>query len=187
LIYSSIASLDGYVADTDGDFSWAAPDEEVHAYVNEIVRPIGTQLYGRRMYEVMSAWESLGMDDDDDPETRDFAQIWRAANKVVYSRTLRSVTTERTRLMDAFVPEEVRALVRGADRDVSIGGPTLAAAALHAGLVEELQVFLVPHVVGGGTAYLPRDVRLRLALQDERRFGNGVVFLRYGVEPTVRS
>jgi dihydrofolate reductase len=187
LIYSSIASLDGYVADAEGDFSWAAPDEEVHAYVNDLQRRIGTELYGRRMYEVMSVWESFGTRNDDSPAVRDFGEMWRAADKVVYSATLDSVATQRTRLVNAFDPEEVRELVRTAERDVSIGGPTLAAAALRAGLVDELQVFLVPHVVGGGTAYLPDDVRLRLTLQDERRFRGGVVFVRYGVESTSAS
>jgi dihydrofolate reductase len=184
LIYSAIASLDGYVVDAQGDFSWAAPDEEVHAFVNDLQRSIGTDLYGRRMYEVMSVWEFFGLDADEAPAIRDFGEIWRATDKIVYSSTLESVTSPRTQLVDAFVPGVVKELVGNADKDVSIGGPTLAAAALRAGLVDEIQVFLVPHVVGGGTAYLPQDVRLRLTLQAERRFRSGVVFLRYAVDST---
>jgi dihydrofolate reductase len=178
LIYSAIASLDGYVADRDGNFDWAAPDAEVHAFVNDLERPIGTYLYGRRMYETMAVWETL---DDPAPEMRDFARLWRAADKVVYSRTLDAVSTPRTRLERELMPAAVRALVAGAARDVTIGGPTLAGAALAAGLVDEIQLFLNPIAVGGGTPALPRDVRVDLELLDQRRFGNGVVYLSYRV------
>jgi len=178
LIYSAIASLDGYVVDTEGTFDWAAPDAEVHAFVNDLERPIGTYLYGRRMYETMAVWETL---DDPDPEMRDYAQVWRAAEKVVYSRTLDSVSTPRTRLERELVPDAVRALVADAPRDVSVGGPTLAGAALAAGLVDQVQLFLNPIAVGGGTPALPAGLRVALELLDQRRFAGGVVFLNYRV------
>jgi dihydrofolate reductase len=178
LIYSAIASLDGYVADEDGNFDWAAPDEEVHAFVNDLERPVGTYLYGRRMYETMAVWETM---DDPAPEMRDFAQLWRAADKIVYSRSLASVSSERTRLEREFAPDAVRGLVAGAARDVTVGGPTLAGAALAAGLVAEIQLFLNPVAVGGGTPALPHGLRVDLELLDQRRFANGVVYLGYRV------
>jgi dihydrofolate reductase len=176
LIYSAIASLDGYVADEDGKFDWAAPDDEVHAFVNDLERPIGTYLYGRRMYEVMAAWETM---DAEAPAMRDFAQIWRAADKVVYSRTLESASTARTRIERDFDPEAVRQMKAAAGPDLTVGGPELAAEALRAGLVDEVQLFLTPVLVGGGKRSLPRDVRKDVELLDERRFGSGVVYLRY--------
>jgi dihydrofolate reductase len=182
LIYSAIASLDGYVNDRDGNFDWAAPDAEVHAFVNDEERPIGTYLYGRRMYEVMAAWETM---DDPAPAMRDCAQIWRAAEKIVYSRTLGGVSTPRTRLERELEPEAVRALK--ARSDVSIGGAHLAAEAIRAGLVDECRLYLNPIVVGGGTRALPDDVRWPLELVDERRFGNGVVYLRYRVSTRASS
>jgi dihydrofolate reductase len=178
LIYSAIASLDGYVNDADGRFDWAAPDAEVHAFVNDLERPVGTYLYGRRMYETMAVWETM---DEPEPEMRDFAELWRAADKVVYSRTLDSVSTPRTRLERELEPDAVRALLASAPRDVSVGGPTLAAAALAARLVDVIQLYLNPVVVGGGTPALPDGVSLDLELLDQRRFGNGVVFLGYRV------
>ena len=181
LIYSAITSLDGYVADEDGNFDWAAPDEEVHAFVNELERPLGTYLYGRRMYETMVYWEAADASAEASPATADFAPIWRAAEKVVYSRTLATASSARTRIERAFVPEAVRQLKDRAGRDLSVGGPELAAEALRAGLVDECQLFLVPVVVGGGKPSLPGDVRLELELLDERRFAGGVVFLRYGI------
>jgi dihydrofolate reductase len=176
LLYSAITSLDGYIADADGVFEWAAPGEEVHAFVNDLERPIGTHLYGRRMYEVMRVWETM---DDPAPVMRDFAEIWRAADKIVYSTTLDAPTTARTRVERAFDPEAVRALKAGAGRDLSVGGAGLAAHALAAGLVDEVALFLNPIVVGGGTRALPDGVRLPLQLVDERRFAGGVVYLRY--------
>jgi dihydrofolate reductase len=176
LIYMTITSLDGYVADADGRFDWAAPDEEVHAFVNDLVRPAGTHLYGRRMYEVLVPWETM---DDPAPEMRDFAQIWRAADKIVYSRTLEGVSSERTHLEREFDPEAVRQMKAEAERDLAIGGPELAAQAIRAGLVDELQLLVSPIVVGGGTPALPDGFRWKLELVDERRFGNGVVHLRY--------
>lgn len=179
LIYSAIASLDGYVADSDDGFAWAAPDDEVHAFVNDLERPVGTYLYGRRMYETMAVWEDPG--EGLSPVARDYAAIWQAADKVVYSQTLDDVSTARTRLERELDRAAVRMLKETSARDLSIGGPNLAGEALRAGLVDELALFLVPVVVGGGTRALPNDVRLVLELRDERRFAGGVVFLRYSV------
>jgi dihydrofolate reductase len=179
LIYSAITSLDGYIADEDGNFDWAAPDEEVHRFVNDLERPVGTYLYGRRMYEVMIAWETIPTDGDQPPSMGDFARLWRAADKVVYSTTLPSVSTARTRLERAFDPDAVRRLKASADADLSVGGPRLAAHAFRAGLVDECHLFLTPILVGGGTRALPDKLRLELELLDERRFGGGVVHLRY--------
>ena len=179
LVYSVIASLDGYVADAVGNFDWAVPDEEVHTFVNDLERRIGTYLYGRRMYEVMAYWEAPPDLDDQSPSIRDYAAIWQAADKVVFSRTLETVSTARTRLERDFDPEEVRRLKGSSERDLSVGGPHLAARALEAGLVDECHLFLAPVVVGGGTRCLPEGVRLELDLVDERRFGNGMVHLRY--------
>jgi dihydrofolate reductase len=178
LIYSAIMSLDGYTADEQGNFDWAAPDEEVHRFVNDLERPVGTYLYGRRMYEVMSPWETMGTPDQS-PVTVDFARIWQAADKIVYSRALETVSTARTRLERQFDPEAVRQLKATTEPDISVGGSHLAAQAIQAGLVDEYHLFLTPTVVGGGNQALPDHVRLDLDLQDERRFTSGVVFLRY--------
>ena len=177
LVYSAIASLDGYLVDADGNFDWAAPDAEVHAFVNDLERDIGTYLYGRRMYEVMRYWETAA--DDGHPVERDYAQVWRAADKVVYSTTLDGVSTERTRLERSFDPVAVRALVDSVDRNVSIGGANLAAHAVRAGLVDDWHIFLHPILVGGGTSVFPDDVRVDLELVDERRFAGGVVYLHH--------
>ncbi|MEP6817010.1 MAG: dihydrofolate reductase family protein [Marmoricola sp.] len=179
LIYSSISSLDGYVADRDGGFAWAAPDEEVHRFVNDQERPIGTYLYGRRMYDVMRYWETAHTEPGQPPVALDFAGVWQAAEKVVYSRTLESVDTTKTRLERDFDPEAVRRLKESSRADISVGGPGLAAEAFRAELVDECHLFLNPIVVGGGTRSLPDDVQLELELVDERRFGNGVVHLHY--------
>jgi dihydrofolate reductase len=179
LIYSAITSLDGYVADEDGNFDWAAPDEEVHAFVNDLERPVGTYLYGRRIYEVMVAWETMDTGPDQTPVMRDFAEIWRAANKIVYSRTLETVSSAKTRIERDFDPEAVQQMKARAGRDISVGGPDLAAQAIKAGLVDECHLFVSPIVVGGGKQSLPDNVRLKLDLLDERRFGNGVVHLHY--------
>jgi dihydrofolate reductase len=176
LVYSAIASLDGYVADEDGKFDWSVPDAEVHAFVNDLEREIGTYLYGRRLYDVMVAWETM---QDDEPVMRDYAEIWRAAEKVVYSRTLETPSSERTRIEREFDPAVVRQMKTSAERDISVGGSELAAQAIKAGLVDELNLFLSPVVVGGGTKALADGARLQLELLDERRFGNGVVYLRY--------
>ena len=183
LIYAAITSLDGYVADAEGAFDWAAPDEEVHTFVNELERPIGTHLFGRRMYQVLSAWESDDMLAGDPPSfIRDYAAIWRAADKVVYSTTLESVSSARTRIERTFDPDEVRRMKASADRDLAVGGPGLAGQALRAGLVDECHLIVAPAVVGGGTRALPDDVRLTLGLVDERRFAGGMVHLHYRID-----
>jgi dihydrofolate reductase len=176
LIYSAIASLDGYVEDACGKFDWAAPDEEVHAFVNELEWPIGTYLYGRRMYETMSAWETI---DDDHPVMRDYAELWRAAEKVVYSRSLESPSSARTRIERDFDAAAVRQLKETAHDNISIGGPELAGQAIEAGLVDEYHVILVPVLVGGGKRVFPDRVRAELELLDEHRFAGGAVYLRY--------
>ena len=179
LIYSAIASLDGYVEDADGGFGWAAPDAEVHTFVNDLERPIGTYLYGRRMYDTMVYWETV---DDEAPESRDYADVWRAADKVVYSRTLGTPSSARTRVERHFDPAAVTELKEASAQDLSIGGAELAGHALSLGLVEECHLFLCPVIVGGGKPALPDGVRVGLDLLDERRFSSGVVYLRYGVE-----
>lgn len=181
LVYSAIGSLDGYVADADGAFDWSAPGEEVHAFVNDLERSAGTHLLGRRMYEVLAVWDEPEMLEDDHPVMRDFAATWQAADKVVYSSTLPAASTRRTRLERAFDPVAVRALVAGAEADVTIGGPTLAAEAFRAGLVDEVHLFLNPVLVGGGTPALPQGVRIDLELVDEHRFADGVVHLHHRV------
>lgn len=180
LIYMTIASLDGYVTDADGNFDWAKPDEELHAFVNDLERPIGTHLYGRRLYEVMIGWETMHTLPDQTPLTLDFAAIWQAAEKVVYSRTLETVSSARTRIECDFDPEAVQQMKAEADSDITIGGATLAAEAIRAGLVDELHVIANPIVVGAGTPSLPDGVRWELELLAERRFANGTVYLRYG-------
>ena len=179
LIYSAITSLDGYVADEDGTFDWAQPSEEVHGFVNDLERPVGTYLYGRRMYEVMVYWEAAHALAGQPSVVRDFAEIWHAADKVVYSTTLGVVSSARTRIERAFDPEVVRQMKATAGRDLTVGGPDLAAQAIRAGLVDECHLFVVPIVVGGGTPSLPSGVRLTLDLLEDRRFGNGVVHLHY--------
>jgi dihydrofolate reductase len=179
LIFSGITSLDGYVADANGNFDWGFPSEEVHAFINNLQRSVGTQLMGRKLYEVMSAWETM---DDPDPVMQDFAATWLASDKIVYSGTLESPSTARTVIRRNFDVDEVRDLLARSARDVVIGGPTLAAHALRTGLVDELQQFLAPAIIGGGTRWLPDDVRLDLELIDERRFESGVVFVRYRVK-----
>jgi dihydrofolate reductase len=179
LIYSAIASLDGYTVDAEGRFDWAAPDEEVHDFVNDLERPVGTYLYGRRMYETMAVWETDPGLAEHSPVTRDFAQIWRAADKIVYSSTLDEVVTEQTRIERAFDPAAVRRLKESTDADLSIGGPTLAAHAIRAGLVDEWRLLVTPIIVGGGLGWLPDGFRVSLELVDERRFAGGVTFLRY--------
>jgi dihydrofolate reductase len=179
LIYSAITSLDGYVADEEGNFDWAAPDEEVHSFVNDLERPVGTYLYGRRMYEVMVYWETAHTLPDQPPFIRDFTEIWQAADKIVYSRTLEAAASAKTTIERDFDPETVRQLKASAERDITVGGPALAAQAIKAGLVDELQLIVAPVVVGGGTRVLPDEVRLKLELLEERRFGGGAVYLNY--------
>jgi dihydrofolate reductase len=183
LIYSAITSLDGYVADENGNFDWAAPDEEVHRFVNDLERPIGTYLYGRRIYETMVYWETAHTLPDQPPFIQDFAGIWQAADKIVYSKTLDTPSSARTRIERDFDPDAVRRMKASAERDISVGGPDLAAQAIKAGLVDEYHLFLTPIIVGGGKQSLPDNVRLELELLDERRFGNGVVHLHYRTKP----
>jgi dihydrofolate reductase len=178
LIYSALASLDGYVEDETGNFDWAAPDEELHAFVNDLERPLGTYLYGRRMYETMVYWET---DDDDAPVAKDYGEIWRAADKVVFSRTLTTVSSERTRIEPAFDAASITQLKANAQSDISIGGAELAGHAIAAGLVDECHLFLGPVLVGGGKRALPAGVHVDLELLDERRFRSGFVYLRYGL------
>jgi dihydrofolate reductase len=179
LIYSAIASLDCYVADEEGKFDWSAPDEEVHSFVNELERPIGTYLLGRRMYEVLAYWETADAIADLPPFAHEFAEIWQAADKIVYSKTLDTVSSARTRIERDFEPEVIRQLKATAGRDITVGGPELAAQAIEAGLVDEFQLFVTPIVVGGGKPSLPKGVCVTLELLDERRFENGVVYLHY--------
>jgi len=176
LIYSTIMSLDGYTADSEGKFDWSEPDEEVHAFINDLERGIRTHLYGRRMYETMLFWENVPLEGQS-PTMRDYAGIWRSADKVVYSSTLPAASSARTRIERTFDPDAVRALKEHGN--VSVGGPTLAAEAIRAGLVDEYHLLVTPVVVGGGTSVFPEGVRAGLDLADERRFANGVVYLRY--------
>jgi dihydrofolate reductase len=179
LIYSAISSLDGYTEDMEGKFDWAAPDEEVHRFINDLERAAGTYLLGRRMYETMMVWETDPNFAADSPLTPDYAEIWQAANKIVYSRTLGTVSTRKTQLERTLDPESIRQLKEAVEQDILIGGPELAAHAFRAGLIDECQLFLTPILVGGSKQSLPDNVRMELELLEERRFGNGTVFLRY--------
>ncbi len=179
LIYSAITSLDGYVNDQDGNFDWAEPGEEVHAFVNQLERPIGTYLYGRRLYETMVYWETAHTLADQGPVEREYTELWQAADKVVYSRTLGTVGSARTRIERHFDPDAVRQMKAVSERDITVGGSNLAAQAIRAGLVDECHLFVAPILVGGGTHAFPDDVHLPLELVDERRFGNGMVHLHY--------
>jgi dihydrofolate reductase len=180
LVYSAITSLDGFVADREGRFDWGVPDDEVHRRVNDVQRDIGTHLYGRRLYDVLVAWET--MDTTAEPAVvQDYARLWRAAHKVVYSTTLTEPRSAHTQVEPAFDPDAVRRLLAGSGHDVLIGGPHLAAHAFRAGLVGEVHLFVSPVVVGGGTAALPPDVRVDLSLVDVERFGNGVVHLHHRI------
>jgi dihydrofolate reductase len=181
LIYSAIASLDGYVEDEQGKFDWAAPDDEVHAFVNDLERPIGTYLYGRRMYETMVFWETAGTGDDSPAVIRDFAVIWRSAEKIAYSRTLQTASSARTRIERNFDPDAIRRLKETSKADLTIGGAELAGQAIAAGLVDECHLFLGPVVVGGGKRALPDNIHAQLELLDERRFRRGVVHLHYRI------
>ena len=182
LIYGAISSVDGYVADAEGNFDWSAPNDEVHRFVNELERPIGTYLYGRRMYEVMRYWETAPTGNGMPSAEQEYAKIWQTADKIIYSKRLEQVSSARTRIERAFDPQAIQQLKAAATRDVSVSGPTLAVQAIKLGLVDECRLFLSPIVVGGGKPALPDNVRLGLELLDERRFGNGVVYLHYRVK-----
>jgi dihydrofolate reductase len=180
LIYTSLGSLDGYFEDAEGKFDWAEPDEQVHAFVNDLERQVGTYLYGRRMYETMVFWETVSTEPDVPPVYRDFAEVWRAAEKIVYSRTIQTPASARTRIEREFEPEAVRQLKLSSTTDISVGGGALAGQAVKAGLVDECHFFLFPIAVGGGKHVLPDNTRTQFELLDERRFKNGVVHLHYG-------
>jgi dihydrofolate reductase len=182
LIYSMATSLYGFVSDSDGNFGWGAPEPEVHEFVNERFRSIGTNLYGRRMYETMVYWETAHTAPDQPPFILEFARLWRATDKVVYSTTLKEVASGRTRIERSFDPEAVREWKARSEKDIAVDGPHLAAQAIRAGLVDEYELFVGPAIVGGGNPFFPDDVRVDLELRDHRRFGNGVVHLRYGVK-----
>jgi dihydrofolate reductase len=187
LIYSAISSLDGYIEDANGNFDWAMPDEEVHRFINNLERAAGTYLYGRRMYETMMVWETDSDFAADSPITQDFAEIWQAANKIVYSKTLETVSTRRTQLERTFDPEAIQQLKASAKHDITIGGPELAAHAFRAGLIDECHLFLIPILVGGGKSALPDNVRLELELLAERRFDNGTVYLHYRTRQAIAT
>jgi dihydrofolate reductase len=182
LIYAAISSLDGYVADAEGNFDWSTPDEEVHRFVNDLERAIGTYLYGRRMYEVMRYWETAPTANGESSSSQEYAKIWHAADKIVYSKSLELPSTARTSIERDFNPQTIQQLKAAAARDLSVSGPTLAAQAIKFGLVDECHLFLSPVLVGGGNPALPDNVRLGLELLDERRFSNGVVHLHYRIK-----
>ena len=179
LIYVANTSLDGYTEDRDGKFDWTEPSDEYYRFITNLVRPMHTHLYGRRMYESMMVWETDPNLAAESPLRRDFAEVWLAANKIVYSRTLETISTRKTALERTFDPEAVRQLKEAVEQDILIGGPELAAHAFRAGLIDECHLFLIPIIVGGGKSALPDNLRLELELLEERRFSNGTVFLRY--------
>jgi dihydrofolate reductase len=179
LIYSAITSLDGYIEDSNGKFDWAQPDEEVHTFINDLERTAGTYLFGRRMYETMMVWETDPSLASDSPITRDFAEIWREADKIVYSKTLKAISTSKTRIEQAFDPEAIRRMKVATEHEIIIGGPNLAAQAFRSGLIDECHLFIIPIMVGSGKKSLPDNIHLELELLDEHRFRSGVVFLRY--------
>lgn len=181
LIYTAISSLDGYIEDIDGKFDWSEPDDEVHNFINNLERKAGTHLYGRRLYETMAVWETDPSFAAASPIYRDFAEIWQAAEKIVYSKTLAEASTRKTRIERVFDPEAVRQLKADAGHDILIGGPNLAAHAFRAGLIDEVNLFLSPIIIGGGKSALPNNILLQLELLEERRFRNGMVYLRYQV------
>ena len=181
LISTHIASLDGYINDEQGRFDWSEPDEQVHAFVNDLERPIGTYLYGRRLYEVMTYWETALEQPDAHEVEQDYARLWQAAEKVVYSTTLAEPSTARTRIERTFDPDAIRKLKDESDRDLTIGGADLASQALKAGLVDEIRLLFSPVIIGAGTRFLTDHTRINLELTDERRFPNGVVYLAYQI------
>ena len=182
LIYSAICSLDGYIEDKEGKFDWAMPDAEVHGFVNDLERSAGTYLFGRRMYQTMMVWETDPSIAKLSPQTHDYAEIWLAANKIVYSKTLEKVSTTKTKLEREFNPDDIQRLKKTADGDILIGGPNLAAHAFRAGLIDDCQFFLTPVVVGGGKKAFPEDVKINLELLEERKFKSGMVYLRYQIK-----
>ena len=182
LIYVANTSLDGYIEDVSGRFDWTEPDETVFRFINDLIRSAGTYLYGRRLYETMLVWETDPNLANGSPYEHDFAEVWKSADKIVYSKTLEFARTGKTRIEPSFDPEAIRRLKDTAEGDILIGGANLAAQAFQAGLIDEYQLFVVPIIVGGGKKSLPDNVRLKLELLDERRFANGTVFLRYEIK-----
>jgi len=179
LIYAAIMSLDGYIADEAGKFDWAVPDDEVHTFINDLTRPIGTYLFGRRLYEVMVAWEAIKPHSHVPPYILNYSKIWQAADKIVYSKSLESVSSSKTRIERDFNPKNIQKMKETSERDLSVGGSTLAAQAIQAGLVDECHFFITPIVIGSGKRFLPANVQLKLQLLDECRFGNGMAHLHY--------
>jgi dihydrofolate reductase len=179
LTYVMNTSLDGFVADKNGDFRWSEPDEEVFSFIEDLVRPFGTYLYGRKMYKTMAVWETM-QPNDVQPYMQNFANIWKAADKIVFSKTLHTVATARTHLTSDFDPKAIERLKNESDKDILIGGPNIAGEAIRAGLVDEYIQLIRPIIIGEGNFWLPHDVRLKLKLIDEKRFESGVVYLRYG-------
>ena len=187
LIYSMITSLDGFVSDRNGEFAWGTPDNDLHAFIKEHFASIGTYLYGRRMYETMVYWETADQLPDEPAVVGEYARVWQAADKVVYSTTLERVASGRTRIERSFEPEDVRALKDASERDISIDGPHLAAQAIQAGLVDEYQLIVAPTIVGGGNRFFPEGFQADLTLLDERRFDHGFLFLRYAAKGSQSS
>jgi len=181
LIYTAITSVDGYIEDENGNFEWGIPNEQVHCFINNLERSIGLYLYGRRMYEVMDAWEKASTFSDQPPFIQEFAYIWQAADKIVFSKTMNAVSSARTRIERDFVPDAIREMKLQAAKEISVGGPELASHAFIAGLVDECHIFLAPIVVGGGKRFLPDTLHLKLELLDENCFNNGMVHLHYQV------
>ncbi len=185
LIYLITTSLDGFVADQDGNFDWAVPSEEVHAFVNDIVRNVGTSLLGRKMYDIMKVWDTIPTEgtneamDGPSEAMNDYAKIWRAAKKIVYSTSLSDVAIANATIARSFDPNAIRKLVAESDKDFDIGGPHLAAEAIRAGIVDEYHQFIVPIIIGSGNDWLPKDVKSELKLVDVRKFENGFVHLQY--------
>ena len=185
LIYLITTSLDGYVADKNGDFEWAVPSEEVHAFVNDTVRNVGTSLLGRNMYEIMKVWDTIptegtgGPMDGPSEAMNDYAKIWRAAKKIVYSTSLSDVTIANATIERSFDPSTIQKLVAESDKDFDIGGPHLAAEAIRADIVDEYHQIIVPQLIGSGNYWLPKDVESKLKLVDLRKFENGFVHLQY--------
>jgi dihydrofolate reductase len=179
LIYIANVSLDGFIEDAHGSFEWTEPNEEGFVFITDLIRPVGTFLYGRRLYETMAVWETDASLAAQSELRADFAETWQAADKVVYSTTLPAVSTARTRLERSFDTNSVRAMKRSATGDLTVGGANLAAQAFKDGLVDEIHLFIGPVLVGGGKPALPRDARVELELVDERRFTNGIVYVRY--------
>ena len=184
LIYSMITSLDGYVADEEGNFDWAVPDDEFHTFINDHFRDVGTFIYGRRMYETMVYWETA-LDQPQPEHIAEWARLWQDADKIVISGSLTEPQSKRTRIERSLDAEMVRALKRDTDRDITIDGPHIASHAIRSGLIDEMQVFIVPVIVGGGNRFYPNGVRLNLELLENRRFTNGTVYLQYAVKPLV--